>query len=229
MGDTLRDVGQLTSCQGYNITYVPECVMNGMMLPLYFDFFNFCMSLGIPDKPLVYCLGRNDAAFCMRMASSILYGFAGQYKKTDATKGWTSMLIPELSPIPELNTYFPTPRDVIGVTSPADLWERLYGPPSDVCGPLRTGDPGHFSTVGTDIPMPKRDCIAEVGERCTCPTPNAYCWCNTAYDNWCPIDWYDACDGCDEGCQFLGGTPPAGNPAGDPDCQNPACGPGRDL
>jgi hypothetical protein len=206
MGDTLRDVGQLTTCQGYNTTHVPECVMEEMGNRLFTDFYDFCSNIAqITDKGTDFCVSKSKDQFCKKMASSILYGFMDQ-DYIDFDDAWSS----------EYNVQIPTPRDIYGVTSPADLWDRLFATPSDVCGPLRTGDPGYFST-------PDRDCIDEVGERCTCPTENAYCWCYTEYDNWCPIAWYDACDGCDEGCQFLGGEPPDGNPAGDPDCFNPSC------
>jgi hypothetical protein len=191
MADTLRHVGQITTCQGYNTTYVPECVMEGMGNKLIEDFYDFCVNMDIPSFGLSYCLGMSESTFCERMASSILYGFMGQYQ-----------IEPSITS-PQYGIPIPAPRVVHSVSSPADLWDRLFSPPLDGCGPLRTGDPGHFSSD-------TRDCVAEVGKRCSCTYPYGYCWCHSDYDNWCPISWYDACDGCDEGCQFT-----------DPDCTSP--------
>jgi hypothetical protein len=189
MADTLHDVGQMTSCQGYNTTYVPACVMGDLAHSLFSDFYNFCSAISeVTDRTTDYCLAIPKEDFCSRLASAITYGFMDQ-DYIHSLDLWDS----------DLGAYLPRERDVVNVTSPADLWDRLLATPSDVCGPLNTGE----------IP---EDCVAEVGERCTCPTPNAYCWCDTKYDNWCPVAWYDACDGCDQGCQF-----------DDPDCQNPAC------
>jgi hypothetical protein len=191
MADTLRDVNQISTCQGYNTTYVDPCILESMSDRLYGDFYNFCANInGLTNQATNFCTNRSIYSFCNRMASSILYGFMDQDTLSPYIMKSTSSGDIEI----------PAPRWVMGVSSPADLWDRLFGPHmgipnSDVCGPLMTGNPGDF------------DCP---GQRCECTSfVDHYCWCNSAYDNWCPIEWYDGCDGCDEGCQFV-----------DPDCSS---------
>jgi hypothetical protein len=208
MGDTLHDVGQLTVCQGYNATYVPECVLEGMSYGLFDNFYQFCSNIErVTNLGTQLCLGRTKENFCRRMASSITFGFMNMDRLDQGV--WND----------HLGITMPTPKAVTGITSPADLWDRLFSLPGDMCGPLMTGDPAFFNIYDeNDNPI---NCSGIVGKRCQCNYGLGYCWCDTAYDNWCDLDWYDNCDGCDEGCQFLGGTPPDGNPAGDPDCSSP--------
>jgi hypothetical protein len=205
MGDTLHAVGQLTICQGYNATYVPECVLEGMSYALFDDFYQFCANIeGLNDVQTVLCTDQQDENYCKRMASSITFGFMNIDRLDQGV--WND----------HLQITMPPPKVVSGVTSPADLWDRLFSLPGDMCGPLMTGDPAFFEIYDeNDNPI---NCSGIVGKRCQCNYGSGYCWCNTEFDNWCELEWYNNCDGCDEGCQFLGGIPPDGNPSGDPDC-----------
>jgi hypothetical protein len=177
---TMGDTCEMTTCQGYNATYIDECEIDNLLNSMEDDFYDLCQTLmstiDVTSTVTNFCVSRNLDGFCSRMASSIIYGFMNE----EVVTGW-----------------LPTPRAINpGVTSPTDIWERLFGTPSNGCGTLDR-DP---SLVGCP------------GERCSCPS-NTYCWCDTEYDNWCPVDWNGACDGCDEGCQFT-----------DADCWNgPEC------
>jgi hypothetical protein len=196
MGDTLEHVGLMTTCQGYNATYISACELGGpnyssgeydggIINTMFFAFKDLCLSLvaDVDSGDLNYCLGRSKSEFCSRMSAAITFAFMNETERTAANSTNDS----------SKGVYLPTPRAIAGVTAPADLLERIWGTPGNECGGLAR-DPAAFGCSG---------------QRCLC-TGEAYCWCDTENDNWCPLDWHDGCDGCDQGCQFT-----------DPDCWGP--------
>jgi hypothetical protein len=175
---TIADTCELTTCQGYDGTDLSSCEVGHLLSILEGAFESFCMSIDkITEQGTDYCLNMNKTSFCDGMAKEILHGFMGTQTVRDGNG----------------NKTMPAARSISNVTSPADIWSRLWGTPSNICGPGAV-DPASFGCSG---------------ERCLC-TGEAYCWCGTEYDYWCPLEWYDGCDGCDQGCQFT-----------DPDCWDP--------
>jgi hypothetical protein len=186
---TIADTCELTTCQGYDGTDLSSCEVGYLLSILEGAFESFCMSIDkITEQGTDYCLDRSKSSFCDRMAKEILHGFMGTNTTTH-----TEYIEVLGQQIPITVKDAPVARSISNVTSPADIWSRLWGTPSDICGPGAV-DPASFYCAG---------------ERCLC-TGEAYCWCNTEYDYWCPLEWYDGCDGCDQGCQFT-----------DPDCWDP--------